>query len=52
VEFPIFLLTRFTPNPFAMQLLHLLIATAAMVIFLRKAPFSWWFKLLFLLGIL
>lgn len=49
-NFLLFLLTRFTPNPFAMQLLHLLIATAAMVIFLRKAPFSWWFKLLFLFG--
>jgi len=46
----LFLLTRFTLNPFAMQLLHLLIATTAMVIFLRKAPFSWWFKILFLFG--
>lgn len=46
----LFLLTRFTLNPFAMQLLHLLIATTAMLIFLRKAPFSWWFKILFLFG--
>lgn len=43
-------ITRFTLNPFAMQLLHLLIATAAVVVFLRKAPFNWIFKSLFIFG--
>ena len=43
-------ITCFTNNPFWMQLLHITIATATVFIFLRKAPFSWDFKILFIFG--
>lgn len=46
----LFVLTRFTTNPFAMQLLHLAIATGTVLVFLKKAPFSFKFKTLFVLG--
>ncbi|HMK06067.1 MAG TPA: hypothetical protein VK476_00970, partial [Flavobacterium sp.] len=46
----LYAMTRFTLNPFWMQLLHLIIATAAVVVFLRKAPFNWGFKALFIFG--
>ena len=43
-------ITRLTVNPFWMQLLHISIATLAVFVFLQKAPFSWWFKTLFIFG--
>lgn len=46
----LFLITRFTHNPFGMQLLHILIATLTVFVFLRKAPFSKVFKALFIFG--
>jgi len=39
--------TRFTHNPYYMQLLHILISTAAVIIFLRNSPFADVFKILF-----
>ncbi|HKR07123.1 MAG TPA: hypothetical protein VJY62_20970 [Bacteroidia bacterium] len=41
------LITRFTHDPFYMQLLHIIISTAAVIIFLRNAPFTDVFKILF-----
>ncbi|MDO5977699.1 hypothetical protein [Flavivirga spongiicola] len=46
----LFYISRLTLNPFWMQLLHILISTAAIFIFLKKAPFSWLFKTLFIFG--
>lgn len=46
----LFFLTRFTHNPFYMQLLHILIALAAVIIFLRNSPFTDLFKILFVFG--
>ena len=46
----LYVMTRFTLHPFWMQLLHLIIATAAVGVFLRKAPFHWIFKVLFIFG--
>lgn len=43
-------ITRFTLDPFWMQLVHISIATSAVFIFLRKAPFSLLFKALFIFG--
>lgn len=43
-------ITRFTLNPFAMQVFHILISTSVVFLFLRKAPFSWLFKTLFIFG--
>ncbi len=37
----LFVTGRFTPDPFYMQLLHILLSTAAAFVFLRYAPFSW-----------
>ncbi len=42
--------SRITPDPLAMQLLHVLIAAAAVFIFAYKAPFSRVFKILFVFG--
>ncbi|MCF6131627.1 hypothetical protein [Flavobacterium wongokense] len=42
--------TRFTYDPFWMQFLHILISSTAIVVFLRKAPFDWLFKALFIFG--
>jgi hypothetical protein len=42
--------TRFTSDPFWMQFLHILISTATVIVFLRKAPFNWIFKTLFIFG--
>jgi hypothetical protein len=42
--------TRLTWNPLWMQFLHLLIATSAIIVFLRKAPFPLAFKALFIFG--
>ena len=43
-------ITRFSSNPFWMQLLHILLSTSVVFIFLRKAPFSWLLKTLFIFG--
>jgi hypothetical protein len=46
----LYAITRFTYNPIWMQMLHIAIATTAVFIFLKKAPFSWLFKTLFIFG--
>src|SRR6185436_17354560 len=46
----LFAITRFTPNLFYMQLLHIFIALTAVIIFLRNAPFHDLFKILFVFG--
>ena len=46
----LFGITRCTLNPFWMQFLHILISTSVVFIFLRKAPFSFVFKTLFIFG--
>ncbi|MFI5135566.1 MAG: hypothetical protein ACHQD9_06915 [Chitinophagales bacterium] len=43
----LYFLTRFTHDPFYMQLLNILISLAAVIIFLRNAPFTELFKFLF-----
>lgn len=43
-------ITRFSVNPFWMQLLHIFISTSVVLLFLRKAPFNWIFKTLFIFG--
>jgi len=43
-------ITRFTLNPIWMQLLHIVISAGAVLIFLKKAPFSLVFKTLFIFG--
>jgi hypothetical protein len=48
----LFFITRFSLNPFWMQLLHVVIATSVIFVFLRKAPFSRLFKILFIFGYL
>ncbi|MGC4041099.1 MAG: hypothetical protein QM710_10030 [Flavobacterium sp.] len=48
--FMLYAITRFTSDPFWMQFLHILIATGTVLVFLRKAPFGWLFKLLFIFG--
>src|SRR4051812_5914996 len=40
----LFILSRFTGNPLAMQLLNVLIATAGVFLFCRFAPFKMWMK--------
>ena len=46
----LFLLTRFTHNPFSMQILHICIATGVIYIFARFSPFTPLQKLLFTFG--
>jgi hypothetical protein len=46
----LYLLTRFTRQALAMQLLHLLIASATAFVFLKYAPFTRLQKLLFIFG--
>ncbi len=46
----LFYITRFTLNPYWMQLFHILISTSAVLIFLIKAPFTLIFKTLFIFG--
>ena len=46
----LFFITRFTSHPFFMQLLHVLIATLSIVIFLNFSPFSKLQKILFTFG--
>lgn len=43
-------ITRLTSNPFWMQFLHIAISTSFVLIFLKKAPFPWIFKTLFIFG--
>lgn len=43
-------ITRFSLNPFWMQFLHILISTSVVFLFVRKAPFNWVFKTLFIFG--
>ena len=49
-SFLLYGITRFTADPFWMQFLHILISSSAVFIFLRKAPFDWIFKTLFIFG--
>jgi hypothetical protein len=49
-SFLLYGITRFTSDPFWMQFLHILISTSVVFLFLRKAPFSWFFKILFIFG--
>jgi len=46
----LYAITRFTANPFWMQFLHILISSSVVFLFLRKAPFSFVFKVLFIFG--
>ena len=46
----LFIITLFTNNVFWMQLLHIIVATATVFIFLRKSPFPWVFKTIFIFG--
>jgi hypothetical protein len=46
----LYLLSRVSFNPLGMQLLHLLVATAAVYVFLRYSPFTRLQKILFILG--
>jgi len=46
----IHLLTRFTRNPLYMQVLHICISSLTVFIFLKKAPFTLWFKISFILS--
>lgn len=46
----LFFITRFTLNPFWMQFLHIIISTTTVFVFLKKAPFNWLFKSLFIFG--
>lgn len=43
-------ISRFTADAFWMQFLHILISAATVFLFLRKAPFAWIFKILFIFG--
>jgi hypothetical protein len=47
---PLYVLSRFTAQPLAMQLLHLTLATATVYVFLRFAPFTRLQKTLFIFG--
>ena len=46
----LYLVSRVTPDPLGMQLLHLLVATASVYVFLRYSPFTRLQKILFILG--
>jgi len=46
----LFLLSRLTADPLAMQLFHLLLATATAYLFLRFSPFTPWQQILFIFG--
>jgi len=39
-----------TSNLVGMQLLHIIVSTATVFVFLKKAPFSWLFKTIFIFG--
>ncbi len=46
----LYTISRFTLDPFWMQFLNILISTSVVFLFLRKAPFNWVFKGLFIFG--
>lgn len=46
----LFFITRVTSDPLWMQILHILFSSAVVFIFLKKTPFSWVFKTLFIFG--
>lgn len=46
----LYIISRLTLNPFYMQLLHIIISTITVFVFLKKAPFSILFKGLFIFG--
>ncbi len=46
----LFFISRFSLNPFWMQLLHIIISTSAIFIFFKNAPFSRIFKIVFIFG--
>ncbi len=46
----IHLISLFDKNPFYMQLLHIIISSLTVFVFLKKAPFKLWFKIAFLLS--
>jgi hypothetical protein len=46
----LFVITRFTRDPTAMQIIHILISTCAIAIVLKHAPFKKNFKILFIFG--
>lgn len=46
----IHIITRFSNSPFYMQLLHIIISAVTVFIFLKKAPFQFWFKIAFILS--
>lgn len=48
----LYLLNQFTHNPIAMQIIHLILATSFIYIFLRFSPFTRWQKVLFSFGYL
>lgn len=43
-------ISRVTFDPIWMQVLHILISTSVVLLFLKKAPFPWMFKFLFIFG--
>ncbi len=49
-NFMLYALTRFTHDPFYMQLFHILISLSAVIVFLRNAPFTDFFKVPFVFG--
>jgi hypothetical protein len=49
-SFLLYSISRFTSDPFWMQFLHILISSSVVVLFLKKAPFDWLFKTLFIFG--
>lgn len=46
----LYALTRFTDDPFGMQLLHMVVATINTYLIFRYAPFSWWIKTAIVFG--
>jgi len=46
----LYLITRVSLDPLWMQVFHIILATATAHIFMRNAPFSWLFKILFVFG--
>ncbi len=46
----LYIITKFTLDPFWMQFLHIIISTTVVYIFLTKTPFNWLFKILFIFG--
>ncbi len=46
----LFYISKFSLNPFWMQLMHILISSSVVFIFLKNAPFSRLFKILFIFG--